>query len=111
LIFWLRKWRLVTAVGWRYIQYAAIFFIAWNLDAFFSHWLEEMSELITVQSTGVMQMRISVAKGHEWLALIYYLTKLDHLLAVPAMVFWFLGFRRLLKTPQTGFGINKDATP
>ena len=39
LIYWLRKRGLVSRQGWRHIQYAAIFFIAWNLDAFVSHWL------------------------------------------------------------------------
>ena len=34
LIYWLRERKLVQAVGWRYIQYAALFFILWNLDAF-----------------------------------------------------------------------------
>jgi hypothetical protein len=110
LIFWLRKWRLVTAKGWRYIQYAAIFFIAWNMDAFLSHWLEELSELMTIQSVGVMQIRIQAAEGYTWLVPLYYLTKLDHLLVVPAMIFWFLGFRRLLKTPHAANGIE-DATP
>ena len=37
LIFWLRKRKLVVETGWRYIQYAALLFILWNLDAFAVH--------------------------------------------------------------------------
>lgn len=95
LIYWLRKRRLVSHKGWRYIQYAALFFIFWNLDAFFSHWLLEQSNILTVETTQGRQFRISTASGLQWLGTIYYLTKLDHLLCVPAMLFLLLGLRRL----------------
>ena len=98
LIYWLRKRGLVYRKGWRYIQYAAIFFIAWNLDAFFSHWLLEQSEFITVETIQGLQMRVTTAEGYGWLAHIYYLSKLDHLLCVPAMLFLFLGLRRLYRS-------------
>jgi hypothetical protein len=97
LIYWLRKRGLVTRKGWRYIQYAALFFIAWNLDAFFSHWLLEQSGFISVENIQGVQMRITLVKGHRWLAEIYYLTKFDHLLCVPAMLFLLLGLRRLYR--------------
>lgn len=100
LIFWLRKWGLVTAAAWRHIQYAAIFFIAWNIDAIVSHWLLEQSGLIDVSTIDGMQMRISTADGLSWLAGLYYLTKLDHLLCVPALIFLFLGLRRLLRSSR-----------
>lgn len=98
LIYWLRKRRLVSSEGWRYIQYAALFFIAWNLDAFFSHWLLEQSDFITVQNLDDMKIHITTAEGMQWLAEVYYLTKLDHLLCVPAMLFLLLGIRRLYKS-------------
>ena len=31
LTYWLRERKLVQAVGWRYIQYSALFFILWNV--------------------------------------------------------------------------------
>ena len=96
LIFWLRKWRLTVSVGWRYIQYAAFFFIAWNLDTMASHWLQEQSGMIEVQNIASLRMHIITANGRQWLQEVYYLTKLDHLLCVPALIFLFLGFRRLL---------------
>jgi hypothetical protein len=98
LIFWLRKRRLTVYRGWRSIQYAALFFIAWNLDTMASHWLQEQSGLIEVRNVAPLQMQIVTAEGWHWISEVYYLTKLDHLLCVPALVFLFLGFRRLLHT-------------
>lgn len=98
LIYWLRKRGLVSRLSWRYIQYAAIFFIAWNLDAFFGHWLLEQSGLIVVEKMPGMQMRITTIEGFSWLVEIYYISKLDHLLCMPAMVFLLLGLRRLRKS-------------
>ena len=97
LIYWLRRRRLVSLKGWRYIQYAALWFIAWNGDAFVGHWLEEQSGLVESQRIGVMRISLNMASGFEWLGPLYYLVKLDHLLCVPAMVFLFLGLRWLLR--------------
>lgn len=98
LIFWLRKWRLTVSQGWRFIQFAAFFFIAWNIDTMASHWLQEQSGLIEVRNVAPLQMQIVTAENWHWLSEVFYLTKLDHLLCVPALVFLFLGFRRLLHT-------------
>jgi hypothetical protein len=98
LIFWLRERRLTVSRGWRHIQFAALFFIAWNLDTMASHWLQEQSGLIQVRNVAPLQMQIVAAEGRRWISKVYYLTKLDHLLCVPALVFLFLGFRRLLHT-------------
>ncbi len=95
LIYWLRKRLLAFSEGWRHIQYAAFFFIAWNLDAMFSHWLLEQSGLVTVENLDGMQMQITTGPGLDWLAKLYYFTKLDHLLCVPAMFLLLTGLRRL----------------
>lgn len=102
LIYWLRKRGLVSRRSWRYIQHAAIFFIAWNLDAFFSHWLLEQSGFISVENIQGMQIHVATLEGLNWLAEIYYLSKLDHLLCVPAMLFLMLGLRRLYKSSLPG---------
>jgi hypothetical protein len=98
LIFWLRKWRLTDAKEWRYIQFAALFFIAWNLDAMATHWLQEQSSLIEVHNIAPLQMQIVTSEGLRWLGTVFYVAKLDHLFCVPALIFLFLGFRRLLRT-------------
>ncbi len=100
LIYWLKKWDLVASAAWRSIQYAALFFIAWNLDAYVSHWLVEQSGLIEVFVVDGMRIHITTPRGMNWLTEIYYLTKLDHLLSVPALIFLFLGLKQLLKSTE-----------
>ncbi len=106
LIYWLRKRRLVEQAGWKYIQYAALFFILWNLDAFFAHLLDEQLAWVRVEKIGFWQQRITVVQGPDILAHVYYLIKMDHLLCVPAVLFLYLGLNRLLRTlpPETTGG-------
>jgi hypothetical protein len=64
LIYWLRERKLVQAVGWRYIQYAALFFILWNLDAFSVHLLEEQIAVIDVQRIDPWKIWLPNAPGN-----------------------------------------------
>ena len=48
LIYWIRKRELVREKGWRYIQYSALFFILWNIDAFAVHFLDEQIHAVVV---------------------------------------------------------------
>jgi hypothetical protein len=101
LIYWLRERKLVQAVGWRYIQYSALFFILWNVDAFFVHLVEEQLDLIDIQRMGLWEINITTTmKSQKFLGL-YYAAKLDHLLCVPALLFLYFGLRRLLKDAET----------
>ena len=97
LIFWLRQAGLVKEPGWRYIQYAAMFLILWNADAFLVHFLDEQSFAVTVHTIDPWHIRIDAAGGRGWVASLYYLAKLDHLLCVPAMVCLMLGLRHMLQ--------------
>jgi hypothetical protein len=101
LIYWLRERKLVQAVGWRYIQYAAFFFILWNLDAFSVHLLEEQIAVINVQYIDPWKISITASKHSSALTWLYYAAKLDHLLCVPALLFLYFGLRRLLKDTAT----------
>jgi hypothetical protein len=97
LIYWLRRAGLVKAPGWRYIQYAALFFILWNVDTLLVHFLDEQIQAVRVEHIGDWQIRVTAAGGRTWLSAVYYLAKLDHLLCVPAMIFLMLGLRHMLK--------------
>jgi hypothetical protein len=101
LIYWLRERKLVRTVGWRYIQYAALFFILWNLDAFSVHLMEEQIPVIAVQRLSPWEIRITAADHSHALTWFYYAVKLDHLLCVPALLFLYFGLRRLLKETDT----------
>ena len=97
LIYWLRRAGLVKMPGWRYIQYAALFFILWNLDTLLVHFLDEQIFAVTVHPLDRWQIRIDATGGRAWLARLYYIAKLDHLLCVPAMVCLLLGLRHMVK--------------
>lgn len=101
LIYWLRRAGLVKRPGWRYIQYAALFFILWNVDTILVHFLDEQILAVRVENLGDWRIRIGVDAGREWIAGVYYLAKLDHLLCVPAMVFLMLGLRHMLAEVQS----------
>jgi hypothetical protein len=96
LIYWLRDRQLVHISGWRYIQFAALFFILWNVNAYTVHYLEEQLDLLQITRRGPWQLEVQAPDGFKWLAVLYYAAKLDHLLCVPAMVFMYLGLKRLL---------------
>lgn len=106
LIYWIRSHGLSKNPGWRYIQYAALLFIIWTVDAFFAHQIDEFYEWIRVTRTGPWQIHIET--DNPVIAVFYYLTKMDHLWCVPALWFMYLGLRRLNreaqhKIAQTGF--------
>lgn len=105
LIYWLQERRLVRSVGWRHIQFAALFFILWNVDAFFVHLLEEQLAVIDIRRISLWDIHITAAAQSKTLIWLYYAAKLDHLLCVPALLFLYFGLRRLLKeTERTSSG-------
>jgi hypothetical protein len=97
LIYWLRARRLVQETGWRYIQYAAFFFIVWNIDTFTVHLLEEMVDILAVEQIDFWWIRIEALNKIKSLDVFYYIAKLDHLLCVPALLFLYAGLKNLLK--------------
>ena len=97
LIYWLRQAGLVKLPAWRYIQYAAFFFILWNMDTMLVHFLDEQILAVRVENLGDWRIRVISTGDGNWLAGLYYLAKLDHLLCVPAMVFLMLGLRHMLE--------------
>lgn len=101
LIYWLRSRQLVQSAAWRYIQYAALFFILWNLDAFTVHLLEEQLAVIDIQRINLWQINITANNHSKALVWLYYFAKLDHLLCVPALLFLYFGLRRLMKKAET----------
>jgi anti-sigma regulatory factor (Ser/Thr protein kinase) len=83
--------------GWKYILVSEIFFILWNVDTFIGHitefWIEQ-SQIIGGREGWDYFKRMIVIEGREYL---YYITKLDHLWLVPAMLLFFMGLREHLK--------------
>lgn len=104
LIYWLRSRGLVQETGWRHIQFAALFFLLWSLDAFFVHILDEQLLLVQATRAGPWRIHLDPPDGYGWLAFVYYLLKLDHLLCVPGLLFLYTGVRRLFVDQQIPAG-------
>jgi len=100
LIYWLREWKLVEEKGWRLVQYSALFFILWNIDAIIVHHLDQLGDTFRTINAGTWYAGISMNKDSSGLAFLYYIVKLDHLLSVPAVFFLYIGLRQLLKQAQ-----------
>jgi len=97
LIYWLKQRGLVRERGWQLIRLSAFFFILWNLDAFLVHFLDDQLQIIQVQRIGFWEIRLTDLYNSNTLKIVYYVAKLDHLLCVPAIVFLYLGLKRLVK--------------
>ena len=97
LIYWLRQRGLDRERGWQLIRLSAFFFILWNLDAFLVHFLDDQMGIIQVQRIGLWEIRLTDLYNSNTLKILYYFAKLDHLLCVPAIVFLYLGLKRLVK--------------
>ena len=97
LIYWLRQRGLVRERGWQLIRLSAFFFILWNLDAFLVHFLDDQMGIIQVQRIGLWEIRLTDLYNSNALKILYYFAKLDHLLCVPAIVFLYLGLKRIVK--------------
>lgn len=97
LIYWLGARRLTRERGWRYIQYAAILLILWNVDAFAVHMLDEFTGILVVERQTDWTISIAARPGYEMLVPLYYMVKLDHLLCVPALLLLLVGINRLAR--------------
>ena len=81
-----------TGRGWRYLQFYCILMAAWNIVAFTGHAVGvslDPQELL--HHNGYLQTILkSPIDLHKFS---YFITKLDHLLCVPALFFLFIGMR------------------
>ncbi len=109
LIYWLRQRGLVRERGWQLIRLSAFFFILWNLDAFIVHFLDDQTEIIQVQRIGLWKIRLTDLYDSNILKILYYFAKLDHVLCVPAIVFLYLGLKRLVKEQR--LNVAKQGQP
>jgi len=97
LIYRLRIKKPHLSSGWKFIQYSALFFILWSLDAFAVHFLNEQFYIIQVKTIGPWQIKINDCFDNNLLKVFYYLARMDYLLFMPAFIFLYYGLKRLLK--------------
>ena len=103
--FWLRQRKLVNEPGWRHIQIAAVLFILWNVNAMAVHFLDEQVTILQTRVVDMWHIQIDYSEGYRSLGILYYLLKLDHLLCVPAMLYLYIGLKRIaLQAETTQYG-------
>ena len=97
-IFALKQENLVQHRGFRWLVWSGIFFALWNLDCFIGQFIA-----LTVSPHGAAAVhdrkypRWNCRRIWLWL---FYLTKLDHLLLVPAFFCYYLGINTFTKEQE-----------
>jgi hypothetical protein len=97
-IFALRQENLQKHRGFRWLVWSAIFFALWNFDCFVGQLiaLAISPQGAAAFTTGNIQ---DLSASEKWLWL-FYITKLDHLLLVPAFFCFYLGITAFTKDPE-----------
>lgn len=96
LIYRLNNKKPHRSSGWNFIQYSALFFILWSLDAFAVHFLDEQLNIIQIKTIGPWQIKINDYFDNNLLKFFYYLARMDYLLCLPGFIFLYYGLNRLL---------------
>ncbi len=94
LVYWLRVMNLVQYKGWRYINYSALFFVLWNIDAMIVHFLDGTDGIFLIDKHG-WEGSITIHAHNKVEAILYYIVKLDHVFCVPAIIFLYFGLKAL----------------
>lgn len=104
-IYGLRQRKLTEKTGWRYIQCGAFLFILWSINVIFVRFSEEQAMLIRVENIDLWQIRVSSSWG-SWFEKIHYFAKLNYFICVPALLFFFVGLKKLAKKNENSSETN-----
>jgi hypothetical protein len=97
-IFALKQAKLQEHPGFRWLAWAGVFFALWNFDCFIGQFIAlSMDSRETTGLLGAATPERSASTVVQWF---YYLTKLDHLLLVPAFLFYYLGISAFCRYPE-----------
>ena len=82
--------------GFRFLALASGFFALWNLDCFVGQFFAlSLGAPVILEPAGIFSEKLVMTGPAVW---VYYLTKLDHLLLVPAFLFLYFGIRALARS-------------
>ncbi len=85
-----------SASGWPEFTTFLVFILLWNLLTFSGHWLAEYINPNQFQNQGGHHIYFTI---HSSADLLFYLSRLDHLLLLPALYFLFLALRKWRRQP------------
>lgn len=82
--------------GWRYLQVFCVLMLTWNLLALTGHAVSiSLDDEHISRATGYLSSRLTGPMDMQ--KIVFYITRFDHFVIVPALFFLFLGVRSLYK--------------
>lgn len=95
----LRVSKLTIQKSWRWMYRGALMISLWNIWAFTGHIITLIvspGSTLTIPGGGIPFLRMN-----SWREFAYYFLKMDHLLSLPAVMFFYLGLREMHRSfPQ-----------
>ncbi|MBF0233295.1 MAG: hypothetical protein HQK65_09695 [Desulfamplus sp.] len=83
--------------GWKFIQLSALLFVLWNLNALLVHFFDNQIDFISTVVLSMWEIEIKAVNNSPISIWLYYFLRLDHLLALPAMILLWKGLDLILK--------------
>jgi len=79
-----RRSPVLTSKGWKYLRFFCILLFCWNLLAFAGH--EAFEHLSPADFIDKSSWKEQIAAPLSFVKVLYFLTKMDHFLNVPALI-------------------------
>lgn len=99
-IYELKQERLQQQRGFRLLAWASVFFALWNFDCFIGQFIAlYFKAQVTDGTAGIFSQQLLMANVGNW---INYFTKLDHLLLVPAFIYFYRGIIAFSREVEEG---------
>lgn len=95
LAYWLESNRFVRSPGWRMIQIACLLLVLWNVVTFAGHMTALQIQPPMVETQSSNWLRSPGVNQSAWS--VRSVLSLDHLVCVPAVLFLWVGFRKLYR--------------
>lgn len=95
-LFWDIRRSEFRSRGWRFLQAFCVLMVFWNVVAFVGHFLVGFLHISQfIQESGYLST--SFEGTTNTINLLFYFTKLDHLISVPAFIFLFISMRTIYR--------------
>ena len=102
-LYWDIRRSSLDGKGWRYLQAFCIVMLCWNILAFVGHAVAVYLHPDSVTAVGGY-LRGRIQGPIDLQKLTFYIAKFDHLLAVPALFFLYIGMRSLYRAAEKHAG-------
>ncbi len=98
-LYWDLRRSAFEGKGWTYLQWFCILMLAWNIIAFTGHTVAIHLESGHI-STATSYIHSRLMGPMNLLKVVFYLTRFDHIVVVPALFFLLIGLRSLYRNVE-----------